>query len=128
MSGKNPHQCSIIKLFTHFGMVIKICIPGCDRQFKIPTIGRGEGGGGNIQKIALNILCIFVISGGSMLISGGCVFFIAILKTQTQSLIMSCLFGGISVIGWNALDVIGMEVFPTHLRYIFNYLLHNLSK
>ena len=58
----------------------------------------------------------FLFSAASMVISGVCVFFIALLKDKTQSLIMSCFFSGVSVIGWNALDVIGMELYPTHLR------------
>ncbi|KAI0209926.1 Synaptic vesicle glycoprotein 2C [Lamellibrachia satsuma] len=52
----------------------------------------------------------------SMLVSGGSVFFVWFLKTKTQSLIMSCVFSGVSVIGWNVLDVLGVELFPTHLR------------
>ncbi|KAK2172293.1 hypothetical protein NP493_973g01033 [Ridgeia piscesae] len=52
----------------------------------------------------------------SMMMSGCSVFFVWFLKTQTQSLVMSCVFSGVSVIGWNVLDVLGVELFPTHLR------------
>lgn len=51
-----------------------------------------------------------------MLVSGMSVFFIWLLKTQRDSIIMSCIFGGVSVIGWNTLDVLNVELFPTHLR------------
>ena len=51
-----------------------------------------------------------------MLISGLSVFFIYLLDNKTQSLIMSCVFSAISVIGWNSLDVLQAELFPTNLR------------
>ena len=54
--------------------------------------------------------------GSSMVVSGCCVFFIALLKNKAQSVMMSCVFSGVSVIGWNALDVIGVELYPTNLR------------
>ncbi|XP_013391674.1 synaptic vesicle glycoprotein 2C-like [Lingula anatina] len=57
----------------------------------------------------------FLLSS-SMVISGISVFFIWFVKNKTESLIMSCIFGGISTIGWNALDVLSVELFPTHLR------------
>jgi VNT family MFS transporter (synaptic vesicle glycoprotein 2) len=51
-----------------------------------------------------------------MLISGLSVFFIYLLDNKTQSLIMSCVFSAISVIGWTSLDVLQAELFPTNLR------------
>ncbi len=52
----------------------------------------------------------------SMVVSGVSVFSIALLRNSTQSLIMSCVFSAISVMGWNSLDVIGVELYPTKLR------------
>ncbi|XP_068595671.1 synaptic vesicle glycoprotein 2B [Brachionichthys hirsutus] len=52
----------------------------------------------------------------SLLLSSLSVFLIYTVKTKLQSLIMSCVFGGVSVITWNALDVVGTELYPTHLR------------
>ena len=52
-----------------------------------------------------------------MVLSGLSVFFIAMLKSSTQSLIFSCVFGGITVIGWDALDVVQAELYPTELRW-----------
>ncbi len=52
-----------------------------------------------------------------MVLSGVSVFFIALLQNGTQSLVMSCVFSAISVMGWNSLDVLGVELFPTKLRY-----------
>ncbi|XP_055078234.1 synaptic vesicle glycoprotein 2B isoform X2 [Periophthalmus magnuspinnatus] len=34
----------------------------------------------------------------------------------SHSLLLSCVFSGVSVISWNALDVMGTELYPTHLR------------
>uniref|UniRef100_X1ZMR5 Major facilitator superfamily (MFS) profile domain-containing protein n=1 Tax=Capitella teleta TaxID=283909 RepID=X1ZMR5_CAPTE len=64
----------------------------------------------------------------SMLISGLSVFFIYLLKTQRDSIIMSCIFGGVSVIGWNTLDVLSVELFPTHLRSTANGALSGLGR
>lgn len=52
----------------------------------------------------------------SMLVSSLSVFVIYVVKTKTQSLIVSCVFSGVSVISWNALDVVGTELYPTQLR------------
>lgn len=53
---------------------------------------------------------------GSLLLSSLSVFFIYVVQTKAQSLILSCVFSGVSVIAWNALDVIGTELYPTKLR------------
>uniref|UniRef100_A0A3B4Z1G9 Synaptic vesicle glycoprotein 2B-like n=1 Tax=Stegastes partitus TaxID=144197 RepID=A0A3B4Z1G9_9TELE len=52
---------------------------------------------------------------GSLLVSSVSVFFIYVVKTKTHSLVLSCIFSGVSVIAWNALDVVGTELFPTQL-------------
>uniref|UniRef100_A0A8C2BGM1 Synaptic vesicle glycoprotein 2 n=1 Tax=Cyprinus carpio TaxID=7962 RepID=A0A8C2BGM1_CYPCA len=49
----------------------------------------------------------------SLLASSMSVFIIYVVKTKAQSLIMSCVFSGVSVISWNALDVLGTELYPT---------------
>lgn len=52
----------------------------------------------------------------SMVVSGASVFFIPFVSTPSHLLILSCCFGGFSVIGWNALDCLSCELFPTELR------------
>uniref|UniRef100_A0A9J8DC75 Synaptic vesicle glycoprotein 2 n=1 Tax=Cyprinus carpio carpio TaxID=630221 RepID=A0A9J8DC75_CYPCA len=52
----------------------------------------------------------------SLVASSMSVFIIYVVKTKAQSLIMSCVFSGVSVISWNALDVLGTELYPTQLR------------
>ncbi|AWP08048.1 putative synaptic vesicle glycoprotein 2B-like isoform 2 [Scophthalmus maximus] len=52
----------------------------------------------------------------SLVVSSLSVFLIYMVQTKTQSLILSCIFSCVSVIAWNALDVVGTELYPTHLR------------
>ncbi|XP_028305033.1 synaptic vesicle glycoprotein 2B [Gouania willdenowi] len=71
-----------------------------------------------------NIFTILVMdsTGGKMLLSSSLlvsslsVFLIYLVQNKTQSLAVSCVFSGVSVIAWNALDVIGTELYPTQLR------------
>lgn len=52
----------------------------------------------------------------SMVLSGVSVFCIYLVKTQTANLIVSFLFGLVSTMGFNALDCLGIELFPSHVR------------
>ncbi|TRY68645.1 hypothetical protein TCAL_07687 [Tigriopus californicus] len=52
----------------------------------------------------------------SMVLSGLSVFCIYLVKTETANLIVSCLFGLVSTMGFNALDCLGIELFPSHVR------------
>lgn len=57
-----------------------------------------------------------LLLSGSLLVSSLSVYFIYLVKTKTESLTLSCVFSGVSVIAWNALDVLGPELYPTTLR------------
>nr|XP_046249826.1 synaptic vesicle glycoprotein 2B isoform X2 [Scatophagus argus] len=71
-----------------------------------------------------NIFTILVVEsvGGktllscSLLVSSLSVFFIYVVQTRVQSVTLSCVFGAVSVITWNSLDVVGTELYPTQLR------------
>ncbi|XP_068578940.1 synaptic vesicle glycoprotein 2C [Cebidichthys violaceus] len=52
----------------------------------------------------------------SLLVSSLSIFLIYVVQTKIQSLVLSCVFSGVSVITWNALDVLGTELYPTQLR------------
>ena len=54
-----------------------------------------------------------------MFACGVSAFLIRIVPTKERNIvILSCLFNGIAVFGWNALDVISTsDLFPVHLRY-----------
>ncbi|XP_036432452.1 synaptic vesicle glycoprotein 2C [Colossoma macropomum] len=72
---------------------------------------------GNIFTILLmDIVGGKILLAGSLLVSSVSVFLIYVVKTKGQSLLMSCVFSGVSVISWNALDVAGTELYPTQLR------------
>uniref|UniRef100_M3ZIC8 Synaptic vesicle glycoprotein 2 n=1 Tax=Xiphophorus maculatus TaxID=8083 RepID=M3ZIC8_XIPMA len=51
----------------------------------------------------------------SLIVSSLSVFLIYVVQTKAQSLGLSCIFSGVSVIAWNALDVVGTELYPTQL-------------
>ncbi|XP_026856386.2 synaptic vesicle glycoprotein 2B isoform X2 [Electrophorus electricus] len=75
----------------------------------------------NLPGSIFTILLMDVVGGkillaGSLLVSSLSVFLIYEVKTKGQSFLMSCVFSGVSVISWNALDVISTELYPTHLR------------
>lgn len=55
-----------------------------------------------------------------MVSSGICVFFIPLVRDKWQNLGISCLFGAVSTVGWNSLDVLSTELFPTNVRYIIH--------
>uniref|UniRef100_A0A6A7G016 Synaptic vesicle glycoprotein 2B n=1 Tax=Hirondellea gigas TaxID=1518452 RepID=A0A6A7G016_9CRUS len=52
----------------------------------------------------------------SMLLSGTSVFGIYFVKSSLSNLLLSCMFGAVSTMGFNALDCLGTELFPTRLR------------
>ena len=69
----------------------------------------------------------FCSLAASMVIAGTSAFFFWFVTTRTQMVIMSCVFSGLATAGWNALDVLSMELYPTHLRsvsQIITYLCH----
>ncbi|XP_051776757.1 synaptic vesicle glycoprotein 2C isoform X1 [Erpetoichthys calabaricus] len=93
------------------------CSPPKRTVFTESLIIAGANLPGNIFSIFLmdvvggRILLVF-----SLLLSGLSVFFFWAVKTKTQSLVMSCIFSAVSVVSWNALDLIGTELYPTQLR------------
>jgi len=52
----------------------------------------------------------------SMLLSGCAAFLIYLVNSSTMNLVLSCVFGAVSTMGFNSLDCLGIELFPTHLR------------
>ncbi|RUS73283.1 hypothetical protein EGW08_018956, partial [Elysia chlorotica] len=78
----------------------------------------------SISNLPGNILSIFIVEkvgrkpilASSMVLSGLSVFFLAFVTQRWQNVLISCLFGAISVCGFNMLDVLQTELFPTHVR------------
>ena len=54
-----------------------------------------------------------------MTLSGACAFLIYLVSSSTVNLLVSMGFGLVSTMGFNALDALGVELFPTHLRLDF---------
>jgi len=52
----------------------------------------------------------------SMVAAGSAAFLIWAISSSVGNLILSCLFGGVSTMGFNALDCLGAELFPTNIR------------
>ena len=71
-----------------------------------------------------NIITILIIDrvgrklllSGSMIVSAGCVFLLYVVESSSAGLALTCTFSGVSTVGWNAIDVLQAEVFPTHVR------------
>ncbi|XP_041374930.1 synaptic vesicle glycoprotein 2C-like [Gigantopelta aegis] len=78
----------------------------------------------SISNLPGNILTIFLMDklgrklllSTSMVLSGLIVFFISMVRTNVENVVLSCVFGAVSTIGWNALDVLFSELFPTRVR------------
>ncbi|KAG0720764.1 Synaptic vesicle glycoprotein 2A [Chionoecetes opilio] len=52
----------------------------------------------------------------SMVLSGCAAFGVYLVRSSIDNLILVCVFGAVSTMGFNALDCLGAELFPTHLR------------
>lgn len=71
----------------------------------------------NLWYLVLKKTCdLCLISAMSMVLSGVSVFFIPLIHNKYENLGISCVFGAVSTVGWNALDVLSAELFPTSLR------------
>lgn len=77
-----------------------------------------------LQKQFALTRCFVVCAGGSLVVSSLSIFFIYMVQTQVQSLLLSCIFSSVSVICWNSLDVLGTELYPTQLRYTYLTVAH----
>lgn len=60
---------------------------------------------------------LFVFSATSMVLAGVTVFFLPVVHSKVQNLLISCAFGAVTTVGWNAIDVLQAELFPTAVRY-----------
>lgn len=57
----------------------------------------------------------FYIAGSSVISCVSC-FFLMFGNTESGMIALLCLFGGISIASWNALDVITVELYPSDKR------------
>ncbi|XP_066270386.1 synaptic vesicle glycoprotein 2C-like isoform X1 [Branchiostoma lanceolatum] len=92
------------------------CIPSEDVYFEGFLTAISNLPGNIFATVLMHKLGAKILLSGSLVFSGVSVFFFWFVSSKTQSLIASCAFGGISVIAFNSLDVLGAELYPTHLR------------
>ncbi|XP_045197284.2 synaptic vesicle glycoprotein 2C-like isoform X2 [Mercenaria mercenaria] len=52
----------------------------------------------------------------SMVLAGVTVFFLPIVHSKVHNLLISCAFGAVTTVGWNSIDVLQAELFPTAVR------------
>ncbi|XP_025930288.1 synaptic vesicle glycoprotein 2B isoform X2 [Apteryx rowi] len=71
---------------------------------------------------------VFYNTGGSMLISAVCCFFLFFGNSESAMIGWQCLFCGASIAAWNALDVITVELYPTNKRATAFGILNGLCK
>lgn len=63
-----------------------------------------------------------------MIIAGLTVFFLPLIHNKTENLVISCVFGAVTTVGWNAIDVLQAELFPTAVRYRkLQFWIYNIS-
>lgn len=72
--------------------------------------------GNVIMIISVNKIGRRKLLAASMVVCGVSAFFFWFVTTRTHMLVMSCVFSGLATAGWSALDVLSMELYPTHLR------------
>eukprot|EP00794_Sanderia_malayensis_P000132 gene132-743_t len=72
--------------------------------------------GNIIMIISVNKIGRRKLLAASMVVCGISAFFFWFVETRAHMIIMSCVFSGLATAGWNALDVLSMELYPTHLR------------
>lgn len=58
---------------------------------------------------------VFRTAGSSVISCVSC-FFLMFGNTESGMIALLCLFGGISIASWNALDVITVELYPSDKR------------
>ena len=85
--------------------IIKLCINFLFRWHSKYLIH-----GSHIDRFGFFLLAL------SMALAGISVFFFWMVKTESQMLVMSCVFSGLSIAGWNSLDAVAVENYPTNLR------------
>uniref|UniRef100_A0A670Y333 Synaptic vesicle glycoprotein 2B n=1 Tax=Pseudonaja textilis TaxID=8673 RepID=A0A670Y333_PSETE len=72
--------------------------------------------GNIISALLMDKLGRIKMIAGSMLISAVCCFFLFFGHSESAMIGWQCLFCGMSIAAWNALNVITVELYPTHKR------------
>lgn len=65
----------------------------------------------------LTLLSPSVVPAGSSVMSCVSCFFLSFGNSESAMIALLCLFGGVSIASWNALDVLTVELYPSDKRY-----------
>lgn len=77
---------------------------------------RGQGGQWMGSTVArLSLLPLPVPAGSSVMSCISC-FFLSFGNSESAMIALLCLFGGVSIASWNALDVLTVELYPSDKR------------
>ena len=73
----------------------------------------------NVSKCEWSLSLSLSHKASSIMISAVSTFLIwGVPKQESVIVILSCVFNGVSIVGWNSLDVLSTsDLFPVHLRY-----------
>lgn len=58
----------------------------------------------------------FLVPAGSSVMSCVSCFFLSFGNSESAMIALLCLFGGVSIASWNALDVLTVELYPSDKR------------
>lgn len=64
----------------------------------------------------LMLLSSFLPPAGSSVMSCVSCFFLSFGNSESAMIALLCLFGGVSIASWNALDVLTVELYPSDKR------------
>lgn len=84
---------------------------GCTQH---QSMGRGGQWMGAI--VARLMLLSFPVPAGSSVMSCISCFFLSFGNSESAMIALLCLFGGVSIASWNALDVLTVELYPSDKR------------
>lgn len=92
-----------------------------DKIGRLRMLGRKTQSSLNIDiwhgcKIDLKVMIFSSSPAGSSIISCVSCFFLMFGNSESGMIALLCLFGGISIASWNALDVITVELYPSDKR------------
>lgn len=64
----------------------------------------------------LGLIASLLVPAGSSVMSCVSCFFLSFGNSESAMIALLCLFGGVSIASWNALDVLTVELYPSDKR------------
>lgn len=82
-------------------------------------VARGSPAARRCFFLTVRAMTVSPSAAGSSVISCVSCFFLMFGNSESGMIALLCLFGGISIASWNALDVITVELYPSDKRFRF---------